>query len=202
MAFGDIVQRRTPTLFAGRLRHKIDLVRVSSSQDSTGGVNPAVSTVYANVWATVQDYVGRQQFAAQEFVSEVTHQVVIRWIGAAPSWAADTNYGCKALVLDPAGYLQQAQGGGTSGSEAPTWNETPGGFTQDGDTSTGIIWLNVGLATPRTGVTSALQVWFNGRTFQILYVTNPDERNKLLILICKELNSSVQQVSNQPGGLN
>src|SRR6266478_7873533 len=42
------------------------------------------------------------------------------------------------------------------------------------------------------------QIWFQGpggtnRAFQILAMMNPDERNKLLILLCVEVNDSSQQ---------
>jgi len=54
----------------------------------------------------------------------------------------------------------------------------------------------------RTGVTSGMVVWFQGRTFQIEAVQNPDERNKILILLCVEINDSRQQNGvTQPTGL-
>jgi hypothetical protein len=75
----------------------------------------------------------------------------------------------------------------------PSWNQTQGGFTQDGNPSTGITWKNVGPAPTRSGVVAKMQVQFNGRQFQIESVQNPDERNKLLILQCTEVNDSLQQ---------
>jgi SPP1 family predicted phage head-tail adaptor len=42
-------------------------------------------------------------------------------------------------------------------------------------------------------VTAAMYVWWNGRTFQITAVLNPDEANKLLVLVCAEINNSAQQ---------
>ena len=45
----------------------------------------------------------------------------------------------------------------------------------------------------RTGITANMQVQFNGRQFQIEAVQNPDERNKMLILQCVEINDSAQQ---------
>jgi SPP1 family predicted phage head-tail adaptor len=50
------------------------------------------------------------------------------------------------------------------------------------------------------------QVYFQGpggtnRVFQIEAVLNPDERNKMLVLLVVEVNDSAQQVTNQPGGL-
>lgn len=51
-------------------------------------------------------------------------------------------------------------------------------------------------------ITSAMQVWFNGRQFQIVSVMNPDERNKMLCLMVIEINDSRQQNPNIPGDLN
>jgi head-tail adaptor len=194
MAWGIQVSRRSPTLNVGRLRNRVSIVRVSPQQDSTGGTNLSVDVLYANVWASVEALSGTDKFAAHEFVSEVSHQVVIRYIGAAPSWLAQTNYLGGALVKDSNGNLQQAQSsGGLSGAIAPVWNQVQGGFTQDGDPSTGITWKNIGPAPSRTGVTAKMQVWFRGRQFQIETVQNPDERNKLLLLLCTEINDSLQQ---------
>ncbi len=193
MSWGIQVSRRSPTLNTGRLRNRISIVRVSPQQDSTGGTNLSVDVLYASVWASVEALSGIDKFAAHEFVSEVSHQVVIRYIGAAPSWLADTDYLGNALVKDSNGNLQQAQGSGLSGATAPVWNQVQGGFTQDGDPSIGITWKNVGPAPTRTGITAKMQVWLNGRQFQIETVQNPDERNKMLILLCTEINDSLQQ---------
>ena len=133
MPYGPIIQRRTPTLYAGRLRHKIDIVHPSDQQDSTGGFDISQNTIYANVWASVEALSGTDKFAAHEFISQVSHQVVIRYL---------------------------------------------------------------------PGINSGMQVWFGGRQFQIEAVLNPDERNKTLILLCIEINDSLQQHPNQPGGLN
>lgn len=133
MPFGAIIQKRTPTLFAGRLRHKIDIVQPTDTQDSTGGFDISVNTVFANVWASVEALNGTDKFAAHEFVSEVSHQVTIRYL---------------------------------------------------------------------PGITASMQVWFSGRQFQINAVLNTDERNKLLILLCVEINDSRQQNPNEPGDLN
>ncbi len=195
MSWGLQVSRRSPTLNTGRLRNRISIVRVSPVQDTTGGTNLSVDVLYASVWASIEATGGGDSAnGAGGFVSKVTHQVVIRYIGAAPSWLGITNYLGGALVQDSNGYLQQAQSsGGLSGAAAPVWNQVQGGFTQDGDPSTGIQWKNIGIAPQRTGVTASMQVWFNGRQFQIESVQNPDERTKMLILQCTEINDSQQQ---------
>ncbi len=201
MAWGIQVSRRSPTLNVGRLRNKISIVKVSSQQDSMGGENLSNNVLYANVWASVEALNGSDKFAAHEFVSEVSHQIVIRYIGAAPSWLADANYLGSAVVKDSNGNLQQAQSsGGLSGDSAPTWNATQGGTTLDGDPSTGITWLNLGAAPSNTGVVAGMQVWFKGRQLQIQAVQNPDDRNKMLLLQCVEINDSLQQSPTLSGG--
>jgi len=190
-------------LQAGRLRHRIDIVKVSPIQDSTGGVNFSVGVIYANVWASIESISGMETFGAQSMVSASSHQIIIRYIGPAPQWQPDQQYAAGTLVVDEQGYLQQAQAPGLfSGSVEPTWNETEGMYTDDGNPSIGGQWLNIGVAPPYTGVTAAMQVWFQGRQFQISNVFNPDERNKMLVLMCTEINDSRQQLqNNQPGGL-
>lgn len=43
-------------------------------------------------------------------------------------------------------------------------------------------------------ITNACVVWFNKRTFQVMAVLNPNETNKMLVLLCTEINNSAQQV--------
>ena len=132
MPFPFIVQKRTPFMFSGRLRHRIDIVQVSTTQDSAGGINLSNDTVYSNVWASIEALTGTEKFAAHEFVSQVTHQIVIRYL---------------------------------------------------------------------PGITSSMQIWFEGRQFQVEAVLNPDERPKMLVLLCIEINDSTQQATSQPGDL-
>lgn len=202
MAWGMQVSRRSPTLNTGRLRNRISLVRVTSQQDSMGGQNANINTLFANVWASVESLSGSDKFAAHEFVSEVSHQIVIRYIGAAPSWFGDSNYLGNATIVDANLNLQQAQSsGGLSGSVAPTWQSTLGAFTSDGDPSTGITWKCLGPANQSdTAVVSGMQVWFKSRTLQIQAVQNPDGRNKMLLLQCVEINDSTQQAQTLSGG--
>ena len=55
---------------------------------------------------------------------------------------------------------------------------------------------------PRTlTITNAMYVWFKGRTFQITAVLNPDERNKMLYIMCVEVNNSTQQTATPATGL-
>ena len=198
------VNWRSGRLEVGKLRHRIDIVKVSPVQDSTGGINFSVGVVYANVWASVEAIGGEETMAAQSEVSVVTHQIVIRYIGGAPSWQPDFVYTAGMLLKDRNGYLQQVQApGGSSLAVEPTWNQTEGMFTEDGDPSIQTFtYLNLGPAPAYTGVTAAMQVFFQGRQFQIKSVLNPDERNKMLCLMAVEINDSRQQLqNNQPGGL-
>ncbi len=192
-------------LQAGKLRHRIDIVKVSPVQDSTGGVNFSVGIVYANVWASVETLSGMETFGAQSMVSAVSHQIIIRYIAGAPGYVIGQTYAAGQLTKDINGYLQQVQapGGIATITDNDSWNETEGMYTEDGNPSIGTFtWLNLGPAPPYTGVTSAMQVWFQGRQFQITSVFNPDERNKMLCLMCTEINDSRQQLqNNQPGGL-
>jgi head-tail adaptor len=202
MGLGSVTQKRTPTLQAGRLRHRVAIVQINPAQDTTGGFDINADVIYATVWASIEALAGTETPAAGSRVSTSTHQIIIRYIGAAPSWVANHVYAGKALVKDKNGYLQQAQAnGGTSGATAPDWATVQGDFTQDGNPSTGMQWKNLGPAPVRTGVNANMQVWYQGRQFQIDSVLNPDERTKLLVLICTEVNDSLQQITNQPGGL-
>jgi len=58
--------------------------------------------------------------------------------------------------------------------------------------STTSHWITI--RHPRTvNITSQMMVWFSGRTFQIQAPLNPTEQNKLLVLVCSEINNSVQE---------
>src|SRR5579859_5604433 len=151
MAYGRVPQRISPTLYAGRLRHMIDLVLQSEVQDTTGGTVPTQAVVYADVYASVEDVSGDSKWAADSYVSTVSHEVIIRYIGAAPSWLALENYTNAFVILDGNGNLQQAQGAGLSGATEPTWGTHVGDLTSDGDPSTGITWKCLGPSLDYTG---------------------------------------------------
>jgi head-tail adaptor len=97
------VNWKSGRLEAGKLRHRIDIVKVSPLQDSTGGVNFSVDVVYANVWASVEAAGGSETMGAQSEVSVVTHQIVIRYIRGAPSWQPNFSYPAGGLVKDSGG---------------------------------------------------------------------------------------------------
>lgn len=193
MPFGQTIQHRTPTLQAGKLRHRISIVANNPTQDSTGGFNLDTTTLYAERWATVEALTGLEQYATDSQVSKATYQIVIRYIKAAPGWQPNTNYLTGALVNDAAGNLQVAVYGGLSGATAPAWAAGLYAFTSDGDPSTGLQWQNLGPCPVRSGVNAAMQIVWQGRKFQITAVLNPDGRSKVLVILADEINDSNQQ---------
>ena len=112
---------------AGKLRHRIQIVKANGTVDSFGGVPQDLVdwTVLHNCWAAIDTLNGRDMLTSDSFMSEVNLQVTIR-------------------------------------------------FFPDVD--------------------SSCRVWFNGKTFQITATVNPDQRTKMLILLCVEINDSKQQV--------
>lgn len=109
---------------AGELRHRIQLVKPTLVQDASGGIEEDQASVTATVWASVEALTGRELYAAQQKVSEVTHKITIRYM---------------------------------------------------------------------SGITAKLNVRFDNREFQIEAVQNPDERRKMLLLLCIERDSSARE---------
>jgi len=68
------------TLQAGKLRHSVQLVSPDAEQDTAGGWTIDQTSVFATVWASVEALSGRELYAAQQQVSEVTHKITIRWL--------------------------------------------------------------------------------------------------------------------------
>ena len=188
-------------LAAGKLRHRCDIVKPSPVQDSTGGINLSDDVVYANVWCSIEALSGTETSAAQSQASASSHQIIIRYIGGAPGYQVGQTYTAGRLIKDSAGYLQQCQapGGIAVLTDSSSWSEVEGMYTEDGNPSVGsFTWYNLGPAPPYTGVTSAMMVLFQGRLFNITSVLNPNEKNKMLCLMCTEINDSRQQLSNLP----
>jgi SPP1 family predicted phage head-tail adaptor len=80
-------------LQAGKLRQRIKIVNPTLAQDTFGGTRIDVAAPFAIVWASVEALSGRELYAAQQKVSEVTHRVRIRWMrGVKPQmniWLGD-----------------------------------------------------------------------------------------------------------------
>lgn len=67
---------------AGRLRNKIDIEQLSAAspqQLNTGEPDESWSVYLNDIWASVEPLSGRELFAAQEFHSEVTVRIRIRY---------------------------------------------------------------------------------------------------------------------------
>jgi SPP1 family predicted phage head-tail adaptor len=69
----------TPTLQAGKLRHRIKIVEPTLAQDSFGGTAIDVARPVATVWASVETLAGREIEAAQALVGIATHKITMRW---------------------------------------------------------------------------------------------------------------------------
>jgi SPP1 family predicted phage head-tail adaptor len=66
---------------AGDLRHRITIARPNLTQDTFGGTQIGDDSIFADrVPASIATLTGRELYAAQQKVSEVTHRIVIRWM--------------------------------------------------------------------------------------------------------------------------
>ena len=116
-------------LEAGKLRHRVELLSPTGAQDTFGGTSATGLASFATVWASVEALTGRELFAAQQVVAEVTHRVTMRYM---------------------------------------------------------------------PGVLAKMVVWFDNRQFQIQAVQNPDERKKMLMLLCLERDDSAREPGGSP----
>jgi SPP1 family predicted phage head-tail adaptor len=72
---------RLPTkIESGDLRHRIQIVKPSGSQDAMGGVSPDPSqwSVVRTCWASIEAWTGSQALAAGQFTSVTSHWIVMR----------------------------------------------------------------------------------------------------------------------------
>lgn len=103
-------------MIGGRLRHRVIIEQPDDSRSASGAIVKGW-VEFASRWASIQPIRARETFQSKEFISEVTHQVKVR-------------------------YLE--------------------------------------------GLTNKMRLVFGTRTFDILEVLNVDERNRELVLSCKE----------------
>jgi len=124
--------RRLPSeIAAGELRHRVQIVSPTGTQDGMGGVNAdkrSQWSVALTCWASVDAWTGSATLAANQFLATASHWIVIR----------------HPRTFEP---------------------------------------------------TTQMKVWwqdFTGKdhTFQIEAVLNPTGQNKLLVLVCTEVNDS------------
>jgi SPP1 family predicted phage head-tail adaptor len=71
---------RKTQLRAGLLRHQIRIAVPNWTPDSWGDNQIDSASVLGSVWASVEALSGRELFAAQQRVSNVTHVVTIRYM--------------------------------------------------------------------------------------------------------------------------
>lgn len=89
-------------------RYKVKIVQPTLVRDSFGGTKVDDATVFAEVWAAVEALsattFGREVYAAQQKVSEVTHRLTIRYLDGVKSsmnvWFRDRQFQIEAVV-DP-----------------------------------------------------------------------------------------------------
>jgi SPP1 family predicted phage head-tail adaptor len=116
---------------------------------------------------------------------ELRHRIQI----AAPAGTQDASGG---VTQDPSLYTVVR----TCWAQIETWSgtETMAANTFTEKTS---HWITI--RHPRTFLPLAnMLVWFNGRTFIIQDVLNPTEQNRLLVLVCAEVNQSQSSVPTTP----
>ncbi len=65
-------------MHAGKLNQRIILQQYTPTQDSSGSVTEAWTTL-ATVWAAIRPLQGREYWAANQEQIEATHEVTIRW---------------------------------------------------------------------------------------------------------------------------
>jgi len=77
MAFSSPI---STNISAGTLQHWIVIVKPTLAQDSAGGWAEDAESRVAAVRAQVLALTGRELYAAQQQVSEVTHQITMRYL--------------------------------------------------------------------------------------------------------------------------
>lgn len=75
-----MAHRLPTTIEAGDLKHRIQIVQPSGTQDSMGGISqdPSLWTVVRTCWASIEAWTGDSTMAAGEFVASTSHWIVIR----------------------------------------------------------------------------------------------------------------------------
>lgn len=85
----------------------------------------------------------------------------LKWGQSLAAWASGTVYALNAEILDPAGHVQKATTGGTSGSTIPTFNDSGGTTTEGPDT---LVWTDQGYyAGPSAPITAQFHFYFRVR---------------------------------------
>ena len=65
----------------GRLRHYIEIQQNDGTQDAAGAEQEVWTTITDGAcWAYIESSAGRERFASQSVLAEITHRVVIRYL--------------------------------------------------------------------------------------------------------------------------
>jgi len=64
---------------AGKLRHRVELQRVTNSQDPQSGANIETWQLFATVWASIEPLSARDFIAAQAAQNQISARAVIRY---------------------------------------------------------------------------------------------------------------------------
>lgn len=65
---------------AGELRHWIQIMQLTNRQDANGNMIAGQNDLFAEVWSSIEALAGRELYAAQQKVSQVTHRITIRYM--------------------------------------------------------------------------------------------------------------------------
>ena len=105
---------------------------------------------YDGSWACISELNGGQMSITNTaLTSNVATYTYTLEAGTAVGWLPSTAYVIGNTIIDPHGYIQEATSGGTSNNATiPTFNQTPGGTTNDGTGGGAFVWTNQGYPSP------------------------------------------------------
>ena len=64
---------------AGQLRHKLDIEKELATQDNYGQPTQEWVAFLSGIWAAIEPLSGREYYAAQQAIAEISHMVRIRY---------------------------------------------------------------------------------------------------------------------------
>lgn len=75
-----MAHRLPTTITPGELRHRIEIVVPSGTQDSMGGISqdPTLWQVVRTCWASIEAWTGDQSLSADQFIAATSHWIIIR----------------------------------------------------------------------------------------------------------------------------
>ncbi len=141
----EITSRDTPPPYTPQSSETFGTVLQATWQPSSPYISavPAQFVIDSNGAIQVATTSGSSALSAPAWnttIGKTTADGVV-WISRGKAaWQAKTQFIAGQLILDPSGRIQQVQTGGTSGTTAPTWNETANGTTVDN----AVTWNSLG----------------------------------------------------------